>query len=49
MTVARVTKITASYPKSMSDADSEGMKRAAQTLHGITGLEVIAQNAKPEC
>ncbi|MCH7777438.1 MAG: dodecin domain-containing protein [Gemmatimonadetes bacterium] len=24
------------------------MKRAAQTLHGITGLEVIAQKAKVE-
>ena len=48
MTVARVTKITASSPKSMSDAVSEGLKRAAQTIHGITGCEVITQKAKVE-
>lgn len=48
MTVARVTKITASSPKSMSDAVSEGLKRAAETLHNITGLEVISQKAKVE-
>lgn len=48
MTVARVTKITASSPKSMSDAVSEGLNRAAKTLHGITGLEVITQKAKVE-
>ena len=48
MTVARVTKITASSPKSMSDAVSEGLNRAAKTLHNITGLEVITQKAKVE-
>ncbi len=48
MTVARVTKITASSPKSMSEAVSEGLNRAAKTLHNITGLEVITQKAKVE-
>ena len=48
MTVARVTKITASSPKSMSDAVNEGLKRAAETLHNITGLEVVSQMAKVE-
>ncbi len=33
---------------SFQDAVDEGLKRAAQTLRGITGLEVIAQKAKVE-
>jgi flavin-binding protein dodecin len=48
MAVARVTKITASSTSSFQDAVSEGLKRAASTLHGITGLEVISQKAKVE-
>jgi flavin-binding protein dodecin len=39
MAVARVTKITASSPNSFEEAISEGLKRASQTLRGITGLE----------
>jgi dodecin len=48
MAVARVTKITASSPRGFQDAVNEGLARAAQTLHGITGLEVVAQKAKVE-
>jgi flavin-binding protein dodecin len=46
--VARVTKITAASSKSFQDAVEAGLKRAAKTLHGITGLEVIEQKAKVE-
>jgi dodecin len=48
MAVARVTKITASSPSGFQDAVNEGLARAASTLHGITGLEVIAMKAKVE-
>jgi dodecin len=46
--VARVTKITAASTKSFQDAVDAGLKRAAKTLRGITGLEVIEQKAKVE-
>ncbi len=46
MTVARVTKITASSTKGWDDAANEGLKRAAETVRGITGLEVVHQKAK---
>ena len=48
MAVARVTKITASSTTSFQGAVEEGLKRAATTLHGITGLEVVSQKAKVE-
>ena len=48
MAVARVTKITASSKKGWDDAANEGLKRAAETVRGITGLEVISQKAKVE-
>jgi dodecin len=48
MAVARVTKITASSPSGFQDAVNEGLARAASTLHGITGLEVVAMKAKVE-
>ena len=48
MAVARVTKITASSTASFQDAVDEGLKRAATTLRGITGLEVVSQKAKVE-
>jgi hypothetical protein len=48
MAVARVTEIIASSPKSFDDAVKEGLKRAAKTLRGITGLEVISMKAKVE-
>jgi len=46
MAVARVTEITASSPKSIEGAIEEGLKRAARTLRGITGLEVVSVKAK---
>ena len=48
MTVARVTKITAASSTGFQDAIEEGLSRAAQTLRGISGLEVISQKAKVE-
>ena len=48
MAVARVTKITASSAKSWQDAVQEGLKRAAKTLRGITGLHVIEEKAHIE-
>ncbi len=48
MAVARVTKITASSKKSFDDATSQGLKRAAATVRGITGLEIVSQKAKVE-
>jgi dodecin len=46
MAVARVTKITASSTQSFQAAVNDGLGRAAATLRGITGLEVISQKAK---
>ena len=46
MNVARVSKITAASNKGFQDAVENGLKRAAKTLHGITGLEVLSQKAK---
>jgi len=48
MAVARVTKITAASPKGWQDAAQEGLRRAAKTLRGITGLHVIEQKAHIE-
>lgn len=46
MAVARVTKITSSSKKSWDDAAVSGLKRAAETVRGITGFEVVSQKAK---
>ena len=48
MAVARVTKITASSKKGWESAADQGLKRAASTIRGITGFEVISQKAKVE-
>jgi dodecin len=48
MAVARVTKITASSTAGFQEAVNEGLSRAASTLRGITGLEVVAMKAKVE-
>jgi flavin-binding protein dodecin len=48
MAVARVTKITASSPKGWQDAVEQGLKRAARTVRGITGLHVVEQKAHVE-
>jgi len=46
MAVARVTEITASSKKGVEDAINTGLSRAARTLRGITGLEVVSVKAK---
>ena len=48
MAVARVTKITASSKKGWEEAANQGLKRAAATIRGITGFEVVKQTAKVE-
>ena len=48
MAVARVTKITSSSTKGWEDAAREGLKRAAKTIRGITGFQVVGQKAKVE-
>ena len=48
MAVARVTKITAASTTGFQEAVNEGLSRAASTLRGITGLEVVSMKAKVE-
>ena len=48
MAVARVTTIVASSKKSWDDAARQGLKRAATTIRGITGFEIVSQKAKIE-
>lgn len=43
MTVARVTEISASSKKSFDDAVKQGVKRASETLEGITSAWVADQ------
>ena len=46
MAVARVSEVIASSKKGWQDATDEALKRASKTLRGITGIEVIRQQAK---
>lgn len=48
MAVARVTKITAASAKGFHEAVEEGVRRAAKTLRGITGFEVVSLKGKVE-
>ena len=48
MAVARVTEIIASSAEGFREAVEEGMARAASTLRGITGLEVLGKRVKVE-
>jgi flavin-binding protein dodecin len=48
MAVARVTEIRASSTEGFQEAVLEGVKRAAKTLRGITGLEVLDKRVKVE-
>ena len=43
MSVARVTEISASSKKSFDDAVKQGVKRASETLEGITSAWVADQ------
>ena len=51
MSVAKVTEIIASSPKSFEDAVQSGIKRAGKTLEGIRGAwvegqKVVVENGK---
>ncbi len=46
MSVARVTEVIASSKEGWEDAARHALSRAAKTLRGITGLEIIRQTAK---
>ena len=48
MAVARVTEIIASSKEGWEDAARQALARAAKTLRGITGMEILRQNAKVE-
>ncbi len=48
MAVARVTELVASSDKSFDDAIKAGVDRAAKTLRGITGIEIVRQKIKVE-
>lgn len=43
MSVARVTEVISSSPKSFEDAVQTGIERAAKTIHGIQGAWVKEQ------
>ena len=45
MSVARVTEITASSPKSFEDAVQIGVDRACKTLEGVQGAWIKEQKA----
>jgi len=44
MSVARVTEVIASSPKSFDDALQEGIKRATQTLENVTSVWIKDQS-----
>lgn len=48
MSVAKVTEIIASSPKSFDDAVANGIERASKTLKGITGAWVADQKVTVE-
>lgn len=48
MSIAKVTEIIASSPKSFEDAVSNGIERADKTLKNITGAWVKDQNVVVE-
>ena len=48
MAIARVSEIVASSPDSFDSAVQQGLKRAAKTLRGITGVEVTRMQGKVE-
>ena len=46
MAVARQTQIIGASPHSWEDAVRNALERANKTLRGITGLEVVKENAQ---
>jgi len=48
VSVARVTEVIASSPEGFREAVEGGIERAAKTIRGITGLEVLRKTVKVE-
>ena len=48
MAVARVTQVIGASPHSWEDAVRNALERANKTLRGITGIEVLNENAAVE-
>ena len=48
MSVAKVTEIIASSPKSFEDAVAKGIKRANKTLEDVRGAWIAEQQVKVE-
>ena len=48
MAVARVTQVIGASPHSWEDAVRTALERATRTLRGITGIEVLKENAAVE-
>lgn len=48
MSIARVTEITSSSPKSFEDAVQQGIKRANQTLENVKGAWIQEQTVTVE-
>ena len=48
MAVARITQIIGASPHSWEDAVRNALERANRTLRGITGIEVLKENAAVE-
>lgn len=48
MAVARVSQIIGASPHSWEDAVRNALERANKTLRGITGIEVVKENAAVE-
>jgi flavin-binding protein dodecin len=48
MAVARVTQIIGASPHSWEDAVRNALERANRTLRGITGIEILKENAAVE-
>jgi len=46
VSVARVTEVIASSPEGFREAVEGGIERAAKTIRGITGLEVLRKTVK---
>jgi hypothetical protein len=45
MAVARITQIIGASPHSWEDAIRNALERANKTLRGITGVEILKENA----
>ncbi|HWJ07513.1 MAG TPA: dodecin family protein [Steroidobacteraceae bacterium] len=48
MTIAKITEITATSERSFEEAIQDGIERASETLHGITGAWISDQEVVVE-